>query len=89
MMMMNKYLHKTDFLITNWDALSGFEKSEELRKVVFCKSYNKITKKDLLFLLCETINLIEAGEYRRKNHFRGYAELINYLNTKKHQGGKR
>lgn len=78
-MMMNKYLHKTDFLITNWDTLSGFEKSEELRKVVFCKSYNKITKKDLLFLLCETINLIEAGEYRRKNHFRGYAELINYL----------
>lgn len=44
-MMMNKYLHKTDFLITNWDTLSGFEKSEELRKVVFCKSYNKITKK--------------------------------------------
>lgn len=45
-MMMNKYLHKTDFLITNWDTLSGFEKSEELRKVVFCKSYNKITKKE-------------------------------------------
>lgn len=86
-MTMNKYLNKTDFLITNWDTLSSFEKSEKLRNFVSCKNY-KITKKDLLFLLCETINLIEAGEYRRKNHFRGYAELINYLNTKKHQGDK-
>lgn len=56
-----KYLSKAEFLITNWDILSNFEKSEELRKVVFYKSYNKITKKNLLFLLCETINLIEAG----------------------------
>ena len=83
-----KYLSKTDFLITNWDTLSNFEKSEKLRNFVSCKNY-KITKKDLLFLLCETINLIEAGEYRRKNHFRGYAEFINYLHTKKHQGGKK
>ena len=87
-MMKTKCLSKAEFLITNWNILSNFEKSEELRKIVSCKNYNKITKKNLLFLLCETINFIEAGEYRRKNHFRGYIELVNYLNTKKHQGAK-
>ena len=85
---MKAKLSKTEFLITNWNILSNFEKSDQLRKIASYKSYNKIKKNNLLFFLREAINLMEAGEYRRKNHFHGYAELINYLNTKKHQGDK-
>lgn len=79
----SKHLNKAEELITNWDILSDFEKSEGLRDIVFCKSYNKITKKNLSFLLRKTIRLMESGKYLSKNHFNGYAELVNYLNAKK------
>lgn len=43
--MMKTKLSKTEFLITNWNILSNFEKSDQLRKIASYKSYNKIKKK--------------------------------------------